>query len=82
MLDDLEIKAYELSKKFRKISPMFLMRKFKLTFIAAQEICRRVWLRNNREAREEASKLEFFGWPAQLDACRKKNLNKFKRTPM
>jgi len=79
MIEDILEKAYELSKKQRRLSPVFLMRKLKITFKCSQKICHIIWLRIYKEARETASKLEFNGWPAQLDECRKKNIKKFKR---
>ena len=79
MIEEIEEKAYELSKTERRISPFFLMRKFKITFNCAQNICQKVWLRMHKDAKELASQLEFQGWPAQLDDCRKKNLKNLKK---
>ena len=56
------------------------MRKFKITFSYALNICNRICIRKHNEAKESASHLENLGFPPQLqdNACRK-NLEKFKR---
>jgi hypothetical protein len=78
MEEELERQAYELYKQ-RRITTPFLMRKLKISWDMAQRICNKIWIRSYREAKALANGLEFDGWPAQLDSCRKKNLEKFKK---
>jgi len=54
----LDERTYELSKKFRKLSPALLMKKFKINYEAAQELHLRVCLRNFYEAREWRKNVE------------------------
>ena len=79
MFEDYEQAAYELSQHCRKITPVMLMRKFKLTYQVCHKLCCKVWLKNNIEAKNLASDLEMFGFPAQLDKSKMKNLIRFKK---
>ena len=53
-----EKEAYDLLNQCIRISPLFLMRKFKLTYAKSYEICLRVWLRQHLEARMLAKNIE------------------------
>lgn len=55
MIDQtLSERAWEISKGCRKITPAFMVRKLKINFDTATVICQKIWLRRNREAREDA----------------------------
>lgn len=47
-------RAWEISKGYRKITAPLLVRKLKINFDTANVICQKIWLRRNREAREDA----------------------------
>lgn len=47
-------RAWEISQGYRKITPAFMVRKLKINFDTAHVVCQTIWLRRNREAREEA----------------------------
>lgn len=45
-------------KGFRKISPLLVMKKYKLSEDLASKICRDIWLKQHLEAREWAKDIE------------------------
>jgi hypothetical protein len=58
MENELENKIFEFCANLMKISPLMLMRKFKLNYDAANKICRKIWLKNHIEARKLSRQIE------------------------
>lgn len=56
MEENLISQVFEISKHCKKISPFFLMRKFKINYECAVKICNKISLRNHLEAKELAKK--------------------------
>jgi len=57
MNENLEKEAFKLLSVFRKITPVFLMRRFKLNYDMANKICSRVALRQHLEIRKFVKEL-------------------------
>lgn len=58
MIKNIEDEAFEYLKSFRRISPVFLMRKFKLTYKMAINVCQKIYLRQHVEARKLSRELQ------------------------
>jgi hypothetical protein len=52
MNENIEEEAYKLMSVFRRITPIFLMRKFKLNADMANKICDKIALRKHLEMRK------------------------------
>jgi|GEM_PF-5197281 len=52
MNENLEEEAFKLLSVFRRISPIFLMRRFKINFEMAEKICSRIALRQHLDIRK------------------------------
>lgn len=57
-IEDLEEQAYEIAKQHLRISPHFFMRKFKLNYESAKDLCNRIRLRQHLEARRMHKEME------------------------
>jgi hypothetical protein len=57
IMDELENKAYDISKKHRRISPALLMRTLQVNGDMAFKLCCKVWMRQHLEAREWCRKM-------------------------
>lgn len=49
-------RAWDISLEYRKITPAFMVRKLKINFDTAHVVCQKIWLRRNREAKEETKR--------------------------
>ena len=58
MMENIEEEAYKLLSKFKRITPVFLMKKFHLNPDCANVLCQKIWLRQHLEARKLAKELE------------------------
>lgn len=56
--EHLEEEAYEYSKKFTRISTCLFMRKYKLNYHAAKDLCTKIRLRWWTEARQMAKEMK------------------------
>lgn len=54
MIEIYEEQAWEFSQSFKRISPILFMRKFKLNFDCALNLCHKIWRKRHVEAREFA----------------------------
>ncbi len=58
MYENIEEESFKLFSKFRKITPIFLMRKFKITYDFAEIICIKIALRQHFEIRKFVKEME------------------------
>jgi hypothetical protein len=58
MVDNLEESVYGLLDEFRRVTPLLVMRRFKVSGQCAQKLCYKVWNRQALEAREYMKALE------------------------
>lgn len=58
MLEDIESKAFEIAKQFKRISPVFFMRKLNINFELAREICQKIRMKQYLEMREIGKRLK------------------------
>lgn len=77
-MSEYEQKSWDLLGEFTRITPHIIMRRFKLTMDFAKILCQKIWVRQNKEARELQSKLEL-EWKPQLDKVKLNNLEKIRR---
>ena len=57
MMNQIIEDADQLFQKYRKITPILIMVKFKLTYEKSVEVCKAVWLMNHLKARKIAKKI-------------------------